>query len=377
MSNKPSISIVIPAYNEERTIVSCIEDAQKGAQQINREVQILVADNNSTDSTARLASEAGADVLPVEDQGYGSACFAGLSASDGDILIMGDGDGTYDFSAIKPFVEKIEEGYDLVIGNRFKGTIEQGAMPVLHRYLGTPILTLVCRILFGTRIGDINGGMRAIRKDAFSKLNLQTLGMEFASEMVIKAAIQDLKIGEVPCDLQQDKREGDPHLRTWRDGWRHLRLMLLLAPHGTFLLPGLVLMLLGILGIALQLLNDLELVTTLSIGMRHTASAMLLIVLGWNIRQMGLVAQNILQTTEDVHDHHLEHSLMLAAAMIGLSVCIFGYLLISYFTPFALLPLNTAARFDVAMIAATFFIIGFQKIFLSFFVSILHIRLRS
>ncbi|MDA1208647.1 MAG: glycosyltransferase family 2 protein [bacterium] len=370
-----AVSIIIPAYNEETTIVQCIQKAKEGLQNAGVEGQILVADNNSTDRTKILAEQEGVEVLSVPVQGYGSACYGGLMAATGDILILGDADDTYDFRAIDRFIQKIEDGYDLVIGNRFAGTIEQGAMPFLHRYLGTPVLTFCCNMFFGTRIGDVNGGMRAIRRSVLKDIELRTIGMEFASEMIIQSAKSGLRITDVPCDLAKDRRATAPHLRTWRDGWRHLRFMLLLVPRWLFLSPGLFLTTFGSLGIVVQLLNDMQVVVTPTVGERHTVSMMLCIVLGWSILQMYQRLQDAMRIRQCMYD--LDKSLLSSLGAILCSAVIFAYLLFSYTTGTVIVPLNDAARFDFAMIASTLFIIGFQNVFFSFFLSILAIRMRD
>lgn len=220
------LSIVIPALNEEKTIGLVIDKALKSIRQLDIPAEIIIANNNSTDQTRRISLDHGAKVIDVRERGYGHALRQGLAAAQGQYLLMADADDSYHLEEIAPFIHKLNEGYDFVLGNRFKGHFIPGAMPALHRYLGTPVLTFIVNILFKLNIGDINCGMRAMRKDAYLRLECRSGGMEFASEMIVQAAIKQLKIAEIPCTLYKDKRERRPHLRPWQDGWRHLKLIL-------------------------------------------------------------------------------------------------------------------------------------------------------
>jgi glycosyltransferase involved in cell wall biosynthesis len=239
------VSVVMPCLNEERTIGACVSQALDALNRADIRGEVIVADNGSTDGSVEIARNLGARVVPVEKKGYGSALLGGFSAARGIFVIMADADQSYDFTYVPAFVAKLREGYDLVMGNRFRGGIAPGAMPVLHRYLGTPVLTAVARLFFGTSIGDINCGMRGFRREVILGLGLRTTGMELATEMVVKAAIFRLRVAEVPTTLSPDGRHRDPHLRTWRDGWRHLRFLMLYSPRWLFLYPGIGLMLVG------------------------------------------------------------------------------------------------------------------------------------
>lgn len=241
------LSIVLPCLNEALTLGTCIQKAQAAMLKHGIEGEVIVADNGSEDGSQAIAQSLGAKVVNVVEKGYGSALQAGIEAAKGTYVLMGDADDSYNFLNIYPFVEKLREGYDLVMGNRFKGGVEPKAMPFLHKYLGNPVLSFVGRLFFGNNIGDFHCGMRAFRKDAYEKMQLQTLGMEFATEMIVKATFQQLSITEVPIKLYPDGRNRPPHLRTWRDGWRHLRFMCLYAPAWTFLYPGLLLMCIGLI----------------------------------------------------------------------------------------------------------------------------------
>ena len=239
------LSIVMPCLNEAETLATCIRKARAAIEKHDLAAEIIVADNGSTDGSQLIAEELGARVVDVARRGYGSALIGGIAAARGELVIMGDADDSYDFRAIGPLVDKLREGYDLVMGNRFAGGIASGAMVWSHRWVGNPALTNISKLFFQTPVGDMHCGLRGFRKDAFEKLRLRAIGMEFASEMVIKASMRRMKIAEVPVTLSPDGRSRPPHLRTWRDGWRHLRFMLLFSPRWLFLYPGLALFVAG------------------------------------------------------------------------------------------------------------------------------------
>jgi glycosyltransferase involved in cell wall biosynthesis len=240
------LSVVMPCLNEAATVGVCVKKAIAALERHAIRGEVIVADNGSTDGSQQIARDFGARVLPVERRGYGSALQSGIAAARGRFVLMGDADDTYDFSQLDEFVGKLREGYDLVMGNRFQGKIFPGAMPPLHRYLGNPVLTGLGRLFFKSSVGDFHCGLRAFRKDAIEQLGLRTLGMEFASEMVVKAAAFKLRVTEIPTTLAPDRRDRPPHLRTWSDGWRHLRFLLLYSPRWLFLYPGIALFGLGI-----------------------------------------------------------------------------------------------------------------------------------
>jgi glycosyltransferase involved in cell wall biosynthesis len=241
------LSILMPCLNEVRTVGVCVGKAQAFLREHDIAGEIIVADNGSTDGSIELAERLSARVVRVPVRGYGAALAAGIDAANGRFVIMGDSDDSYDFSALMPFVEKLREGYDLVMGNRFRGGIAPGAMPLAHRYFGNPLLSAVGRTFYNSRTcGDFYCGLRGFRKEAVQRLNLQSLGMEFALEMLIKAGMNGLKITEVPTTLSPDGRDRAPHLRSYRDGWRSLRLYLLMSPRWFFGIPGAVLLVLGV-----------------------------------------------------------------------------------------------------------------------------------
>ena len=243
------LSIVMPCLNEARTLAACIQKAQTFLADHSISGEVIIADNGSTDGSVEIAQRMKARVVSVKSRGYGAALAEGIEAAAGEYVIMGDSDESYNFSALAPFVEKLREGYDLVMGNRFRGGIAPGAMPPMHRYFGNPFLTALGRLFFASQnCGDFYCGLRGFRKDAVRRLELQSCGMEFALEMVVKAEMHSLRITEVPTRLSRDGRDRAPHLRSYRDGWRSLRFYLLMAPRWFFGIPGLVLLLGGVLG---------------------------------------------------------------------------------------------------------------------------------
>jgi glycosyltransferase involved in cell wall biosynthesis len=244
----PELTILMPCLDEARTLGTCVRKAQTFLSRSAVVGEVLVADNGSHDGSQAIAKAAGARVIDVPLKGYGAALIAGIAAARGRYVIMGDSDDSYDFAALDDFVARLREGCQLVMGNRFKGGIKPGAMPPLHRYFGNPVLSGIGRLFFGAPIGDFHCGLRGFERDAIRSLDLQALGMEFASEMVVKATLGQLRIAEVPTTLSPDGRGRPPHLRSWRDGWRHLRFLLLFSPAWLFLYPGLALMLSGLAG---------------------------------------------------------------------------------------------------------------------------------
>ncbi|MBI4001297.1 MAG: glycosyltransferase family 2 protein [Nitrospira defluvii] len=242
------VSVVMPCLNEAETLAVCIQKAQRAFQDIGISGEVVVADNGSTDGSQEIVFQTGARLAEVKQKGYGAALRGGVAEARGRFIIMGDADGSYDFSSLGPFIEKLRGGYDLVMGNRFKGGIKSGAMPLLHKYLGNPVLSALGRMFFGSPCGDFHCGLRGFSRAAFTGLELRAMGMEFASEMVVKATLQGLRIAEVPVTLCPDGRSRLPHLRTWQDGWRHLRFLLVYCPRWIFLYPGVLLMLLGVGG---------------------------------------------------------------------------------------------------------------------------------
>ena len=277
----------MPCLNEAETLAVCVQKARGFLDAHNVAGEVLIADNGSTDGSQAIAQENGARVVPVAEKGYGAALAGGIAAARGRYVIMGDADDSYDFTNLLPFVERLRDGYDLVMGNRFKGGVAPGAMPALHRYLGNPVLTFIGRLFFPSPVGDFHCGLRGFSKDAAHRMDLRTTGMEFASEMVVKATLHGMRIAEVPTTLVPDGRSRPPHLRSWRDGWRHLRFLLLYSPRWLFLVPGLVLMI-GGLAVGLALLPGPLKVGAVTLDVHTLLYAAIAVALGYQSVVFGL-----------------------------------------------------------------------------------------
>lgn len=370
------VSIVMPCLNEAETLEICIKKAQSYLTQNNISGEIIVADNGSTDGSQDIATKMGARVVPVKAKGYGSALMGGITAARGKYIIMGDADDSYDFTNLTPFIEKLQKGYDLVMGNRFKGGIKPGAMPPLHKYLGNPVLTSIGRLFFPSPCGDFHCGLRGFSKDSIQELNLRTTGMEFASEMVVKATLHKLRITEVPTTLSPDGRSRPPHLRSWRDGWRHLRFLLLYSPRWLFLYPGLLLMLFG-------LISTLWFLSTPRVHTLLYSSAAIIIgfqtVLFAIFTKAFAISEGLLP-----EDHRLKRVFRYLKLEIGL---IIGILLVfigimgSIYT-FVIWRANLFGTLEPAITmrivipAVTCLALGFQIIFSSFFLSVIGLKRR-
>ncbi len=282
------LTILMPCLNEARTVSQCVRQARDYLNYAGVEGEVLVADNGSTDGSQQLAEAAGARVIAVPQRGYGAALLGGIASARGRFIIMGDADESYDFSDLDGFLVRLREGASLVMGNRFKGGIEPGAMPFLHRYLGNPVLSALGRLFFRLPIGDFHCGLRGFDAAAMRSLHLQSPGMEFATEMVAKAGFANLEVVEVPTTLRPDNRGRAPHLRTWRDGWRHLRFMLLFSPQWLFLLPGALLFFSGILTLTMILAGP-WLIGGLALDMHTMLFASAGTLLGFQLLQSGLL----------------------------------------------------------------------------------------
>src|SRR3972149_7035085 len=277
--NRCELSILMPCLNEAETLAKCLLKARCALESLNISGEIIVADNGSIDGSQEIAKSYGAKIVNVAARGYGAALMGGIKEARGEFVIMGDADDRYDVSALDSFLAKLREGYDLVMGNRFKGGIAPGAMPFLHKYLGNPVLSGLGRLFFKNRIGDFHCGLRGFKKSSIESLGLNTTGMEFASEMVVKAALNGLRITEVPTTLSRDGRSRPPHLRTWRDGWRHLRFLLIYSPRWLFLYPGLALLALGLTGIVLLFPGELRIGSN-ALGVHTFVAACMAVLIG-------------------------------------------------------------------------------------------------
>ena len=252
------LTIVMPCLNEHETLGNCIKKALAFIEREKIEGEVLVSDNGSTDCSQDIAIKNGARLVHANKKGYGAALGEGIKNAKGTYVIIGDSDDSYDFSNLLPFVNELRKGCDLVIGNRFKGGIQKGAMPFSHKYIGNPLLSFIGRLFFHIKITDFHCGLRGLTKNAFKEMNLRTTGMEFASEMVVKAALLKMRIVEVPTTLSVDGRSHKPHLRTWKDGWRHLRFLLMFSPKWLFLYPGVVIIFLSLLFGFLLFINPIK-----------------------------------------------------------------------------------------------------------------------
>ncbi|WP_047493252.1 glycosyltransferase family 2 protein [Terriglobus sp. TAA 43] len=284
------LTVVMPCLNEAETLAVCVDKAMAALRENNIAGEVVVADNGSTDGSQQIATDHGARVVNVPIRGYGAALNAGILAAEGKYVLMADADDSYNFAHIPRFLEKLRNGADLVMGNRFAGGIGPGAMPPLHKYLGNPVLSWMGRTLFHTPVGDFHCGIRAFSKSAYESLALRTTGMEFASEMVVKASLQKQNIVEVPTTLQKDGRSRPPHLKTWRDGWRHFRFLLLYSPRWLFLFPGLTLML-GGFGLMAWLMPAERPLGHVNLGVDTLAYAAAAVLLGFQLVFFGVAAK--------------------------------------------------------------------------------------
>lgn len=384
MKSKPRITIVMPCLNEAETLEICIKKARQFFTTVKITGEIIIADNGSSDGSQEIAERAGARLVRVSQKGYGSALMGGIEAAQGEYIIMGDADDSYDFSNLQDFVTALDEGNDLVMGNRFKGGIMRGAMPFLHRYLGNPVLSGLARLFFKSDIGDFHCGLRAFRKDALLALNLQTTGMEFASEMIVKATMKGLKIKEVPTILYPDGRTRPPHLRTWSDGWRHLRFLLLYSPRWLFFYPGIALSIFGIL-LSAFLLGGPRNIGGINLDINTLMYAAFLIVLGvqsvlfslftyvFGVNADLLPRDNL--TDRLVHSVGLEKGIMISAGMILLGFASSVGALIYWGENF-FGDIDPTFSMRLVIPGAVLFTLGFQTFFASFFLSILNTKLK-
>lgn len=287
---QPLVSAIIPCLNEELTLAICITKVMEAFTRMGINGEVIIGDNGSTDKSVKIAKSLGARVIHQPVKGYGAAICAAAHAAKGKYLIMADADDSYDWSQIDVFVDALEDGADFVMGNRFAGGIEPGAMPPLHRYLGNPLLSGIARMLYHSPIRDFHCGMRAFTREAFQKMSTRSTGMEFASEMIINAHRAGLNIHEVPIKLYPDKRNRPPHLRSFRDGWRHLRLLIAHAPDKLYLIPGFTLLLLGAIGLVLLAAGPIE-VNGHYFGVHFVALATMSTLIGLIAILLGVLAK--------------------------------------------------------------------------------------
>ena len=373
------LSVVMPCLNETATVGICIKKILEAMSRYGIRGEVVVADNGSTDGSRQIAIDNGARVVPIKTRGYGSALRGGIAAARGQFVLMGDADDSYDFAQLNAFVAKLREGYDLVMGNRFQGGILPGAMPPLHRYLGNPVLTGIGRLFFKSPVGDFHCGLRAFRKDAIEQLELRTLGMEFASEMVVKATAFGLRITEIPTTLSPDGRDRAPHLRTWSDGWRHLRFLLLYSPRWLFLYPGAVLFVVGIVASAL-LLPGPVVIGNVGFDVHTLLFAAMAILIGFQsivfatFTKIFAISEGLLP-----EDPRLSRLFRYVTLEVGLAVGIFLILAgtgawvlgLEYWRNHHFGPLDPEKTLRIVIPGMVSFTLGFQIILSSFFLSVL------
>ncbi|MFZ2005993.1 MAG: glycosyltransferase family 2 protein [Stellaceae bacterium] len=376
------ITILMPCLNEAETLAICIRKALDFLCRAGLTGEVLVADNGSTDGSREIAASHGARVWPVAERGYGSALLAGIGAARGKYVIMGDSDDSYDFSQLGPFVEKLREGFQLVMGNRFAGGIFPGAMPPLHRYVGNPVLTAVGRLFFHSSCKDFHCGLRGFDREAILQLDLQAPGMEFASEMVVKATIAKLSIAEVPTTLSPDGRTRPPHLRSWHDGWRHLRFLLLFSPRSIFFYPGFTLTVIG-LAAMIWLLPHSRHVGRMNFDVHTLLFSAVAVVIGfqsmefwvfskiYGMREGILPADPAFCTVSAMFT--VEIGLLFGGTLVltglALAICALSSWGAAHFG-----PLSVTATMRLVIPSSTAMLLGFQVIYSAFFVGILQVR---
>ncbi|MDR3476143.1 MAG: glycosyltransferase family 2 protein [Devosia sp.] len=378
------LTILMPCLNEAETLATCIGKARGFLDRSGVHGEVVIADNGSTDGSQAIARAAGARVVDVPVRGYGAALAAGIEAARGRYVIMGDADDSYDFEHLDAFVEKLRGGADLVMGNRFKGGIAAGAMPWHHRYIGNPVLSFLGRLFFGARIGDFHCGLRGFRRDAIAGLNLRTTGMEFASEMVVKATLTGLRVAEVPTTLAPDGRSRPPHLRSFRDGWRHLRFLLLFSPRWLFLYPGLTLLAVGLFLGALLVRGPVPLGPAIRIGIHTFLVAAMCIIVGAQSLSFAVIGRRFASragfipksTTFDsvLEALTLERVLAVAAALVALAFGILIWGLVEWARR-GFGDLTSEATVRAMIIAMTCLVVGVQTVMSAFLASFIDIPL--
>jgi len=385
MSADPEITIVMPCLNESRTLATCIAKAKGWLAQTHVNGEIVIGDNGSTDGSQAIARNAGARVVDVPLRGYGAALYYASLNARGRYIVMGDSDDSYDFSSLSPFLEKLREGYDLVMGNRFAGGIKAGAMPWKNRYIGNPILTGIGRMFFHSPARDFHCGLRGFSKDAFQRLDLRTTGMEYASEMVIKATLLGMRITEVPTTLSPDGRDRAPHLRPWRDGWRHLRFMLLYSPRWLFLIPGLLLLTIGGAALTWLLPGPRRFLGGVVLDVHTLVYAAAAVLIGFQavafaaFSKVFAIEEGLLPRDPTL-DRVFKYVTLETGMVLGILLVIAGFAgtgaSIFYWREQSFGPLDPARVLRAVIPSALAIALGSHVIFSSFFMSVLGLRIR-
>ncbi len=376
------VSVVLPCLNEHETVASCVTKAIASLKEAGIEGEVIVADNGSTDGSIDLAESAGARVVHVSQRGYGNALNGGIEAARGIYVLMADSDDSYDFSHIPRFIEQLRSGADLVMGNRFRGGIQKEAMPLLHRHLGNPLLTALGRLFFHSPCRDFHCGLRAFRKDSYKRMDIRSTGMEFASEMVVKASLLRMQVREVPTTLSPDGRSHPPHLRTWHDGWRHLRFLLMYSPRWLFLYPGITAILLG-LAVCFVLLPGPRRVGNIVFDVHTLAYAFGSMLVGFQLLAFAVFTKVFAITEgllpEDPRLNRMFRYITLETGLIaGAFLILLGIagtvLALSAWAQSSFGPLNSESTLRIVMPSVFALTLGAQVIFSSFFLSILGLR---
>jgi len=383
-SQRCELTILMPCLNEAETIETCIVKASAFLRTSGVNGEILIADNGSADGSQIIAQRCGARVVHIPTRGYGAALSGGIAAARGRYIVMGDADDSYDFSKLEPFLVKLRAGADLVMGNRFEGGVAPGAMPPLHRYLGNPTLSFLGRLFFHIPVGDFHCGLRGFRVDSIRALDLQTTGMEFASEMVVRSAIAGLRVEEVPTTLRPDGRSRPPHLNTWRDGWRHLKFLLMYCPRWLFIIPGGTLVLLGAALSATLFFGPLRF-QSLVLDLNAFISSCLLVIVGAQLLSFGALSRYFAATAGFLPDSGRLMALVrrattdrlaaLAAIMIVSGLCVFAYA-VSAWAAVDFGPLSNPVVPRAVIAGLTLVILGIQVFFAAFVFGILGIPTR-
>ncbi len=373
------LSVVMPCLNEERTVAICVGKAVRTMRELGIQGEVVIVDNGSTDRSVQVATEAGARVVYHPLKGYGNALRRGFAEARGTYIIMGDCDDSYDFTDLKRFVDCLRNGADLVMGNRLKGHIKPGAMPWLHKYVGNPVLSNFLNLLFKTGVGDSHCGMRGFRKDAVARMNLQMPGMELASEMVIKSSLARLRIDEIPITLHPDGRDRRPHLRSFRDGWRHLRFMMMCSPSFLFFLPGMLLLVLGLSAIPTAVLAGYG-VWDGAFGPNFMYTASLAALTGFHVLVFGFLAKLMAHRLDPVFfDKRLdrisrwfrvERGFAIGGALIVVAAALAAPVIVQWWQTAELMA-------PLWIFAGTVFVLGLETIFLAFLVSIIDMARES
>ncbi len=378
------LTVLMPCLNEAETLETCVQKATACLKEMGVNGEVLIADNGSTDGSQAIALRCGARVVPISERGYGAALQGGIQAARGKYIIMADADDSYDFTALKPFLDKLRANFDLVMGNRFKGGVAPGAMPALHRYLGNPVLSFIGRLFFSNEIKDFHCGLRGFSKAAAERMELQTTGMEFASEMVVKATLLKLKITEVPTTLSPDGRSRPPHLRSWRDGWRHLRFLLMYSPRWLFLYPGLLLMIVGLTLTALLSVTPLK-IGTVVLDIHTMLYAAAMVIVGFQTVLFALFTKRF-AIQEGLFPRDPKMDLMFrwinleTGLVLGIGLCLVGIagavVAIYGWSRAGFGDLDPQISMRVVIASVLSLAIGFQTCFASFFLSILSLKRR-